>query len=276
MKRAFAATLLVLFALPLFGAEDQAERRRLVGELLKLMDAPSFHRLVTSSVMQRTGGSEAQRSEIREYFDKVLGRVDFGKIVQEVDVPLVEKTFTSDELRDVIAFLKTKSGQKLMQIVPEMTAGAFVQTAMAMTRASQEVEDEKRRDEKAKFPEKRTCADIRTIATASEAYATDENHYPKATTMDELRKLVEPMYVRTLPLRDAWDHEFVYRVSPDGQHYRIVSGGADGRIDPSSEMIVAIAAHAPIRANQSLDEDIIYQDGRFVQAPESIVKGIPR
>jgi hypothetical protein len=276
MKRAFAATLLVLFALPLFGAEDKAERQRLVAELLKLLDAPSFHRLVTSSMLQRSVGSDAERAEARAYFDKVLGRVDFGKIVQDVDVPLVEKTFTNDELRDVIAFLKTKGGQKLMQIVPEMTAGAFTQTAAALSHASQEVDDERRREETAKFPEKRTCADIRTIATASEAYATDQNHYPQATTMEELRKLLEPTYVRTLPLRDSWDHEFVYRVSADGQHYRIVSGGADGRIDPSSEMIVNIPAHTPIRANQSLDEDIIYQDGEFVQAPESIVRNIRR
>jgi hypothetical protein len=274
MKRAFAAALLVLFALPLFGAEEKAERQRLVAELLQLLDAPSFHRLVTRSMLQRAAGSDADRAEAREYLDKVVGRVDFAKIVQEVDAPLVEKSFTSDELRDVIAFLKTKSGRKLMQIIPEMTAGAFVETSMALSHAAQQVEEESRREEKTKFPEKRTWTDIRMIATACEAYATDENHYPKASTMEELRKIVEPTYIRTLPLRDAWDHQYVYRVSADGQHYRIVSGGADGRIDPSSEMIVDIPDHAPIRANSSLDEDIIYQDGQLVQGPPSIVKDV--
>ena len=266
MKRAFAATLLVLIALPLFSAED-AERRRLVAELVKLVDPASFHRLVEARMLQRGAPSSADAGA---YFDKVLGRVDFAKIVQEVDVPLVEKTFTDAELREVIAFLKTKSGQKLMQVMPEMTAEGFVQTTAAFGQAARQAEEETRKQS----PEKKAWADIRTIATACESYATDENHYPKAATMNELRKLLEPTYVRMLPLQDPWGHDYVYRVSADGEHYRIVSAGADGRFERSSEIIVDVPEHVPIRAAKSLDEDIIYQDGRLLQAPESIAKDI--
>ena len=268
MKRVLAAALLVLLALPLFAAED-AERGRLVAELLKLIDAASFHRLVEARMLQRGASPGA---DAPTYFDKVLGRVDFAKIVQDVDIPLVEKTFTNAELREIIAFLKTTSGQKLVQVMPEMTAEGFVQTTTAFEQAARQAEEEARKQS----PEKKAWADIRNIATACEVYATDENHYPKATTMNELRKLLEPTYIRMLPLRDPWGHEYVYRVSADGEHYRIVSAGADGRFDRSSEVIVDVPEHAPIRAAKSLDEDIIYQDGRLVQAPESIVKDMSK
>ena len=276
MKRLFAVAAILLLALPLFAADDTVERRRLVAELLKLVDAPTFHRLVMSAMLERTVpldvGTAEERAQAHKYFDQLLGRVDFAKMVQEVDVPLVEKTFTTAELRDTIAFLKTKSGQKLMRIVPEMTAGAFVETSMAIRGAAVQLQEESRKEEKTKSPWKQTMADIRAIATASEVYATDENHYPKAATMEELRKVVEPTYIRTLPLRDAWGHEYVYRVTPDGQHYRIISGGADGRVDVSSETIVNLPENTPLRTSKSLDEDIIYQDGTFLQVPEEAVR----
>jgi hypothetical protein len=275
MKRTLAAALLVFIATPLFAVEDAHERERLVAELLKLMDAPTFHRAVADAILggfTRGGGSDEEREQARAYFDRVLGRVDFAAMVQDVDAPLLGKTFTTDELHDLIAFLKTKSGQKLMRIMPEMTAGALLQSSKAIQGAAQQVDEEKRSEDRKKYPWKVVMADIRTIATASEAYATDENHYPKATTMEELRKLLEPIYVRTLPLKDAWGHDYVYRVSPDGQHYRIVSGGADGHIDFTNETIVDIPQNAPIRPSKSPDEDIVYQDGQFLQAPEEALK----
>src|SRR5438045_814473 len=40
----------------------------------------------------------------------------------------------------------------------------------------------------ARAPQKRAMADLRTIATAVEAYSTDVNAYPKARNLDELER----------------------------------------------------------------------------------------
>src|SRR5215212_5240736 len=49
--------------------------------------------------------------------------------------------------------------------------------------------------------QKRSMADIRTIATAVEAYATDHNRYPPP---GELESSVVPTYVKSLPKVDGW------------------------------------------------------------------------
>src|ERR671935_2822171 len=60
--------------------------------------------------------------------------------------------------------------------------------------------------------QKRTMADMRTIATAWEARATDVNRYNAAgvtfpstgVTIDNLKTYLAPTYVKTFPERDGW------------------------------------------------------------------------
>jgi hypothetical protein len=104
------------------------------------------------------------------------------------------------------------------------------------------------------------------MATASEAYAVDNNKYPLAVTLDQLSALVSPTYIRELPRKDAWGNEYVYLVTPDLQHYRFVSAGADGRFEPESlNIVLGDALAAQKRENTNADEDIVYQDGEFVR-----------
>jgi hypothetical protein len=72
-----------------------------------------------------------------------------------------------------------------------------------------------------------TWKDMLAIQTVIEAYYVDHNAYPKAQTMEELRPLVEPVYIAHTPLADAWGTPFRYVVSPDGQKYWLVSAGSD-------------------------------------------------
>src|SRR3989441_9161008 len=58
--------------------------------------------------------------------------------------------------------------------------------------------------------QKRTMADIRTVATASEAYATDKNRYPNATDMSSLETELVPTYIKVLPRTDGWNHPLKY------------------------------------------------------------------
>lgn len=77
-----------------------------------------------------------------------------------------------------------------------------------------------------------TMSDMRSIATALEAYATDHNRYPHAKSILDVAKAVQPMYIRFTPLRDAWGND--YRVDSNAQGYRIVSCGSDSVCDENT------------------------------------------
>ena len=80
---------------------------------------------------------------------------------------------------------------------------------------------------------RQTLSEMRVIRTAVEAYAGAHNAWPQATSMDELRTLVEPRYVKTLPMRDEWGTPFLFELDPN-VGYRVISAGADGIFDRKS------------------------------------------
>ena len=79
-----------------------------------------------------------------------------------------------------------------------------------------------------------TMAAIRSVATAIDAYAIDHGRYPDVKTVDDLTPLVVPMYIVTLPTKDAWGTPFAYRVAADGKSYVLASAGRDKKFDEST------------------------------------------
>jgi type II secretion system protein G len=123
--------------------------------------------------------------------------------------------------------------------------------------------------------QKRTMADMRTIATAWEARATDLNKYNAAgaltigtgaVTADNLSNYLAPTYVKTFPVKDGWGNGWAFKADQDwggttaAQQYFIISYGKDG------------AATAPYNggATTTFDMDIIYSNGTFLQYPEGV------
>jgi general secretion pathway protein G len=74
--------------------------------------------------------------------------------------------------------------------------------------------------------QKRTMADMRSIGTAVESYAVDNNVYPVATTQTVLAGVVAPIYIKTMPTQDGWAHNF--QVACATNEYTIYSQGKDG------------------------------------------------
>ena len=64
----------------------------------------------------------------------------------------------------------------------------------------------------------KTLYEIRVIKTAVEAYAGQHNQWPQAKTIEELRAVVEPAYIKTLPLADEWGSPFVYQLDDKEGH----------------------------------------------------------
>ena len=110
--------------------------------------------------------------------------------------------------------------------------------------------------------QKRTMADMRTIATAWEARAEDRNTYlvgrPGIVSYQELRWVLEPTYAKHLPSDDGWDNPFIFTSSD--QNYSIRAIVADHQLD----------AHLVLGATTDFDCDIVYTNGTFIAYPEGI------
>jgi type II secretion system protein G len=118
--------------------------------------------------------------------------------------------------------------------------------------------------------QKRSMADIRSIATAWEARATDVNQYTAAgatitwpTTaiaVDGIENILTPTYIKKLPVYDGWSNKF--QVGSRLNSYSIESYGADKTNETESQGNVIIT--------NNFDCDIIFSEGNFVKYPEGV------
>ncbi len=109
--------------------------------------------------------------------------------------------------------------------------------------------------------QKRTMADMRTIGTAMESYAVDNNFYPKGQSGDvasTVETYLEPIYVRNVPAEDGWRNAFQAETDANGGEYTLQSYGKDG----------TDGGCVSGNTTTSFDEDICFSNGSFTQWPE--------
>jgi hypothetical protein len=82
----------------------------------------------------------------------------------------------------------------------------------------------------------RTTADLRTLATALEAFRRERGFYIAADTNSALVDNLAPHYLSPIIRLDAWSREFEYKGTESG--YRLVSLGPDGKPDTGDEVII--------------------------------------
>jgi len=108
--------------------------------------------------------------------------------------------------------------------------------------------------------QKRTMADIRSIGTAVEAYAVDNNIYPTAANMAAAQPVLEPVYIKKVPLSDGWNNLLIFEPgTSSGAGYTLESyakGGADNG-DTGGK-------------TNAFADDIVFVDGQFTQWPEGV------
>jgi type II secretion system protein G len=126
--------------------------------------------------------------------------------------------------------------------------------------------------------QKRTMADMRAIATAWEARATDMNTYAAAgtatgqtftfwstaVTFNSILGLLTPTYIKSMPQNDGWGrpYDFAMDKATTSQAYGIRSSGKDGLTQGGTYTIGT--------ATQNFDCDIVYSNGSFIQWPEGM------
>jgi len=119
-------------------------------------------------------------------------------------------------------------------------------------------------------PEQRTMNDIRSIATAIEAYTIDNDAYPcphdGIVPLEGLRSMLEPIYIKTMPREDGWGNPILFSCSPQG--YGLVSFGPDG--NPDTNYAGAGPGLSGLgRKGQTTEPgaDIVFIDGQFTDWP---------
>jgi type II secretion system protein G len=117
--------------------------------------------------------------------------------------------------------------------------------------------------------QKRSMADMRTIATAWEARATDVNKYNAAgafvpttvVTNPTMNTMLSPTYIKSMPANDGWGNAWVFTSDGAGQTYAITSKGRDGTKGTPPDAVTTTT---------NFDCDIIYSQGQFLQYPEGV------
>jgi type II secretion system protein G len=118
--------------------------------------------------------------------------------------------------------------------------------------------------------QKRTMSDMRTLATAIEAYAVDQNAYPGAscpggalTTHAAVGtnsfSLLSPTYIGSPPVQDGWGTFFEYGNNTNA--YCLWSAGRD-------KTTAALLANCGTTTD--FNNDIVYGNGSFIQWPEGV------
>jgi general secretion pathway protein G len=113
--------------------------------------------------------------------------------------------------------------------------------------------------------QKRSMADIRTIGTATEAYAVDMAFYPTfaegAISGSAFEGYLEPTYVKTVPREDGWRTSFY--ASAQSRFYTLASAARDKILQNGLDAYSA-------NVTSSMDCDIVYSNGSFIQYPEGV------
>jgi hypothetical protein len=272
----YLAIALVVCAFPLFATEPNPSKKQteLIEQLLALTGAEkTSHAILDYYVEEMYKGEiaaaqgdpaaleDAKKDEAR--LRELMGQLNITEIQHDVNVRVYAKYLNEADLENLVAFYKTPSAQKYIAAVPQlsrevMQAGAE-KIGPRIVAIMQQVQEEREQ----RHPWKRTMSDIRSIATAVEAFSTDQNKYPQAS---ELKKALEPTYMKELPVKDGWGNDYFYVASPDGEHYRIASAGSDGVFAWDTRNIGTPETKGT-RYSEHLEDDIIYQDGEMLQAP---------
>jgi general secretion pathway protein G len=117
--------------------------------------------------------------------------------------------------------------------------------------------------------QKRTMADIRSVATAVEAYGAENNGYPNVASLNDLRPLLTPKFIASLPMVDGWGHPMRYACVAEQEgrctSYVVGSSGKDGRFthEDAREYVAS-----PAGGTSNFDCDLVYSNGQFIEYPE--------
>lgn len=95
---------------------QQAEAEKMISSMVD--DDKTFTAEEKTQLKERTiDGLKRMTVRLNEFFVK---EIDLGKAMDEIAVPLYDRNFTEAELRDLIAFYRSSTGQKTISVMPKL------------------------------------------------------------------------------------------------------------------------------------------------------------
>jgi len=102
-----------------------------------------------------------------------------------------------------------------------------------------------------------------TIGLALKNYIEDYSKAPQVDSIKKLSILLQPFYIKTLPLADAWENEFLYKVDPGNPaKYWIGSRGSDGKFQGFDQ-----TGTWEFKTGEK-GQDIVLSNGNFTYKPD--------
>ncbi len=289
MRRTFLAAVVVVVvvaaALPLGAADPEPSKRQreLIVELLGLTAGEGTMQEVMSSILDQSekqfiAKAEArgdmpkdleERKELYTLLHEELARVDVSAALAEPAIRIYAKYYTERELADLVAFYRTPTGRKSIKVLPAIVRESAEASAKSLGPLLEEAASRASdRQSLKRRPWRQAMTDIRALTEAVESYAREkaDSSYPPGD-FASLGRFLVPKHLEAMPAKDPWGTPYGYAASADGQHYRIACAGADRKFEPTSLQIVFSADGRPPKdkVNERLEDDIIAQDGVFVQ-----------
>jgi len=285
MPRLLLAAIALTIALPLCATEPNpsADQRKSIEKLLAVMNMDdTVHATMDAMYKQMekqlldnaaANGNDAEdiaeSKELFAAFRQRAAKIDFGGEMREAYLRIYAKYFTAEEIDAMTAFYSSPTGRKSIEVMPQLMEEGMQVGAQHLAPKIEQAYKEAVEDGEKKRPWRRTMRDIRSVYTAIEAWALDNDEKYPTGDYASLKALLVPDYLDTFPEKDIWNHEYAYVVSSDGQHFRLVSAGADTIFDWDSRRIVPMKEgeeSQPIYRDR-LEDDVVFADGSFVQLP---------
>jgi uncharacterized protein len=135
-----------------------------INQMMDLMLAQLEQQLpviISNSLKTKTGSSSAQLQQqsiemtqriIRRYREVLPQKINFTQYVQEVSYSLYAKYFTESEIKDLIAFYRSSTGQKTIRVMPQLFAESMQQSNQKLLPELMKVMMEIVEDEIGKMP----------------------------------------------------------------------------------------------------------------------------
>jgi hypothetical protein len=111
------------------GMAEQMRDQQSVVELMRMQ--PSYHEMMEWATSEQTDLSAADRQRLLARLDDFDAfaeryralfneRLDFSAIIEAVYPPLYDKTFSEEELRQMVTFYRTPVGRKSIEVMPSL------------------------------------------------------------------------------------------------------------------------------------------------------------
>jgi len=84
----------------------------------------------------------------RRFKELMLQRINFAEVMEQMFYPIYDKFFTEEELKDLVTFYKSTTGQKSIEVMPQLMQDAMQRSSQALNAKVMELVTEVMQEEK--------------------------------------------------------------------------------------------------------------------------------